>query len=90
MSYGDGSALSPAGRVIVDTLIGFVRIVGLWALIYGAILIKRANTGAYDPKTQSAGVMHLVGGVAGINIVATLHMVAETFGLETLLAYVIA
>lgn len=89
MSYSHGSTLSASGQVLVDTVIGFVQIVGLWAFIYGWMLIKRANQRSYDPGTGSKGVIHIVGGVLAMNIVATLHMLAETFGLQRLLAYVI-
>ena len=89
MSYNYGSGLSASGRVLVDTAIGFVQLVGLWAFIYGWVLIKRANTRSYDPAVGSKGVVHIAGGVLAMNIVATLHMLAETFGLERLLAYII-
>ncbi|MCP5086207.1 MAG: hypothetical protein GY952_05310 [Rhodobacteraceae bacterium] len=90
MSYRYGSALSASGKVMVDTAIGFVQIVGLWAFIYGWLLLKRAHQRSYDAAVSTKGVVHIVGGVLAMNMVATLKLLAETFGLQSLLAYLIA
>ena len=90
MSYQYGSALSAEGKILVDTALGFVRIVGLWAFIYGWTLVLRAHQHRYDAPSSTKGVVHIVGGVFAMNIVATLRMLAETFGLDSLLALIIA
>jgi hypothetical protein len=89
MSYSYGSALSASGRIIVDTVLGFVQIVGLWAFLWGFMLLKRANERSYDAGLGAKAVTHIVGGVLGINSVAALQMAADTFGLQALLSYII-
>lgn len=89
LTYGYGAAVSESGKVVVKTVLDFVRLVGLGAFIYGFVLINRAHQRHYDPGLSAKGVTHVVGGILGINIVATLKMLAATFGLEKLLEYII-
>lgn len=90
LSYSAGSAVSEPGRVALGVAIQFVQGVGLWAFIYGWLLLNRAHQrGYYDPGLGSKALAHIVGGTLCINIVATLHGVAQSFGLEKLLNYVL-
>ena len=89
LSYSPGSAVSEQGRQALDTVIQFVQLVGLWAFIWGWVLLNRAHARGYDPGLGGKGLAHIVGGSLCINIVATLQGLAQTFGLETLLIYVL-
>ena len=85
LSYSAGSAVSEQGRQALDTVIAFVQLVGLWAFVWGGVLLDRAHARGLGNKA----VAHLVGGAFCINIVATLQGLAQTFGLEKLLATVL-
>lgn len=90
LSYTPGSALSASGQIVVKTVLGFVQIVGLWAFLWGFLLLNRAHArGAYEPGLGAKGATHIVGGILAMNGVATLKMAAETFGLQALLQYLI-
>lgn len=89
LSYTPGSVVSAPGRIALDVAIRFVQLVGLWAFIWGWILLNRAHARGYDPGLGGKGLAHIVGGSLCINIVATLQGLAQTFGLETLLIYVL-
>lgn len=83
LSYSAGSAVSEHGRVALGVVLQFVQLVGLWAFIWGWVLLNRAHgRGPYDPALGHKALTHLVGGVLCMNIVATLHGVAQSFGLE--------
>lgn len=90
VSYSAGSTVSEPGRQALDTVITFVQLVGLWAFVWGWMLLDRTHArGHYEPALGNKAVAHLVGGAFCINIVATLQGLAQTFGLEKLLAYVV-
>lgn len=90
LSYSAGSAVSEQGRQALDTVVRFVQLVGLWAFVWGWLLLDRAHSrGHYDPATGNKALVHLVGGALCINVVATLQALAQTFGLEKLLAYIL-
>lgn len=86
LSYSAGTAVGAQGKIALDAVIGFVQLVGLWAFLYGAVLLNRAHSrSVYDPGLGGKALAHLVGGVFGMNIVATMQTVAQSFGLEQLL-----
>lgn len=90
LSYAPGSALSASGQIVVRTVLGFIQIVGLWAFLWGFVLLNRAHArGAYEPGLGAKGATHIVGGILAMNGVATLKVAAETFGLQALLQYLI-
>ncbi len=90
LSYSAGTAVSAQGKIALDTVIGFVQLVGLWAFLYGAVLLNRAHSrSVYDPGLGGKALAHLVGGVFCMNIVATLQAIAQSFGLEKLLSYTV-
>lgn len=90
LSYSAGSAVSEQGRQALDAVIGFVRLVGLAAFMWGWVLLDRAHArGHYDPALGNKAVAHLVGGLLCINVVATLQALAQSLGLEKLLAHVL-
>ena len=90
LSYTTGSALSASGQIVVKTVLGFIQIVGLWAFLWGFMLLNRAHArGAYEPGLGAKGATHILGGILAMNGVATLKMAAETFGLQGLLHYLI-
>jgi hypothetical protein len=90
LSYSVGSAVSESGRIVLDVVIRFVQLVGLWAFLWGWVLLNRAHgRGPYDPGLGHKALAHLVGGIFCMNIVATVQGVAQSFGLEALLNYVL-
>lgn len=90
LSYSVGSAVSAPGHIVLDVVIRFVQLVGLWTFLWGWVLLNRAHgRGHYDPGLGTKALAHLVGGIFCINIVAALQMVAQSFGLEDLLNYVL-
>lgn len=90
MSYSTGSAVGEHGRVALDAVIKFVQLVGLWAFIWGWVLLNRAHgRGYYDAGLANKAMAHILGGAFCINIIATLQLVAQSFGLEKLLNYVV-
>lgn len=90
LSYSAGSAVSEHGRIALDAVLKFVQLVGLWAFIYSWILLNRAHgRGHYDSVLGGKALAHLVGGCFCINIVASLQGLAQSFGLEKLLSYVV-
>lgn len=90
LSYAAGSAVSEHGRIALDAAIRFVQLVGLWAFMYGWLLLNRAHgRGYYDSTLGHKALAHIVGGILCINLIATLQGVARSFGLEKLLNYVV-
>jgi hypothetical protein len=89
LSYSAGSAVSKEGQVVLDTVLQFVQLVGLWAFIWGFALLKRAHARVFEPALNGKAVTHIIGGIFCLNIVASLQLLAETFGLEQLLSYII-
>ena len=86
LSYSAGTAVGAQGKIALDAVIGFVQLVGLWAFLYGAVLLNRAHSrSVYDPGLGGKALAHLIGGVFCMNIVATVQTVAQSFGLEKLL-----
>ncbi len=90
LRYSAGTVVGSQGKVALDAVIGFVQLVGLWAFLYGAVLLNRAHSrSVYDPSLGGKALAHLVGGAFCMNIVATLQGFAQSFGLEKLLNTVI-
>lgn len=90
LRYAAGTAVGAQGTIVLDAVIGFVELVGLWAFLYGVVLINRAHGGSvYDPGLGGKALAHLVGGAFCMNIVATLQAIAQSFGIEKLLNIVI-
>ena len=84
---GSGARASGSGAELgVVAVVG----VGLWAFLWGFLLLNRAHArGGYEPGLGAKGATHIVGGILAMNGVATLKMAAETFGLQALLQYLI-
>ncbi len=89
LGYSAGAAVSASGQRVLDTVLRFVQLVGLWAFIWGFLLLNRAHARGYDAGLGHKGMVHIVGGLFCMNIIAGLQMLAETFGLEKLLAYLL-
>ena len=90
LSYSAGTGVGAQGKIALDAVIGFVQLVGLWAFLYGAVLLNRAHgRSVYDPGLGGKALAHLVGGVFCMNIVATVQTIAQSFGIEQLLNTVI-
>ncbi|MCP5197896.1 MAG: hypothetical protein H6970_16055 [Gammaproteobacteria bacterium] len=89
LSYSAGSAVSSHGKIVLDTVLKFVQLVGLWAFIWGFVLLNRAHARGYDAALGSKAVMHIIGGILCMNVVASLQVLAATLGLEKLLSYLL-
>ena len=85
LSYSPGHGVSEHGKQVLDVVIRFVQLVGLWAFIWGWMLLNRSHARGYDPGLGSKGWVHIVGGLLCMNSVATLHGLAQSLGLESLL-----
>jgi intracellular multiplication protein IcmC len=65
---------SAAGRSL--TII--IQTVGVIAFVRGWILIARSGAQGQQPGTAGKGLIHIVGGVLAMNIIATLEMINNT------------
>lgn len=89
-SYSAGSAVGQHGKIALDAAIRFTQLFGLWAFIYGWMMLNRAHgSGGYDPRLGGKSVAHLIGGVFCMNIAAALQGIAQSFGAEKILNYLI-
>ena len=64
--------------------VALMQIIGYVSFVRGLILLNRASQSNAQPGTVGKGILHLVGGVLSINIVGTLEIVQNTFGLNIL------
>lgn len=65
---------------VMDTVALIIRLFGFMAVVQGfSMMAKSAKQGA-APGMIGKGIMHLVGGILGVNIVGTVNVVLATFG----------
>ncbi|TAM07680.1 MAG: hypothetical protein EPN66_14515 [Rhodanobacter sp.] len=77
-----GSELPAASRELVKALIAAARLFGLWAAIRGLMVLRHAGDPNYQRENVlKTGGMRLVFGCLLLNIVQTLNVLANTFGL---------
>lgn len=62
-------------------LIRIVQVVGLIAFIRGWIILLRLGQHGAPPGTLSKGLLHMLGGILAINIMGTIELLRNTFGL---------
>ncbi|MFA6302730.1 MAG: type IV secretion protein IcmC [Legionella sp.] len=71
-------ALFGAGSVVGEPLCMVIQVVGLVAFIRGWVLIARSASQGQPPGGTGKGLIHVFGGVLGVNIVGTINMVNNT------------
>ncbi len=64
--------------------VALMKIIGYISFIRGLVLLNRASQSNAQPGNLGKGILHLVGGILSINIVWTLKIIQNTFGLELL------
>ena len=68
---------------IMGPIFDLVKVIGYIAFVRGWILLVRlGNHGGSPPGTLSKGLMHMIGGIFAINIVGTIDVLKNTFGLN--------
>jgi intracellular multiplication protein IcmC len=55
-----------------------IQTIGVIAFVRGWVLIARSGAQGQQPGTAGKGLIHVVGGVLAINIIATLNMINNT------------
>lgn len=85
-AYGSSSVMEyPAATswsAVINPLIQIVKLLGLVVFIKGWILLGRyGGEGGNQPGTGGKAVMHMVGGILAMNIVATMDIITASFGL---------
>jgi intracellular multiplication protein IcmC len=77
---GGGMAFTPGGRAILM----LVQLVGVIAFIKGWMILARSigQGGASQGNTTGKALTHILGGVAGMNIVGTANVIASTLGIS--------
>ena len=82
----EGTSTAQGDQVIV-ALIQFVKLVGLISFVRGVLIIGRIGSKQQQGGGWPKALTHIVGGILAINIVGTMKIVADTFGLEFALSY---
>lgn len=72
-----GQTLSTSEVIMLQ----IVQVIGAYAFLRGWILISRTAHSQGGHGTLSKGIIHVVGGVFGMNIVGTFNVIANTFGI---------
>ena len=69
---------------VMNPILGMVQIIGLIAFIRGFLILSKSvhKDGGNQPGQVSKGIVHICGGVLGINVVQTINVVNATFGLN--------
>lgn len=66
----------------IHPVIDVIRLFGLIAVIRGLTILTKLAHESTQPGTVAKGIMHIIGGVLGINIVGTIHVLRVTFGFD--------
>ncbi|MBY0377947.1 MAG: hypothetical protein K2Q33_05240 [Gammaproteobacteria bacterium] len=72
-----------AWQLGLSTIIVFVQFVGFVAIVRGLLHLHKAAGGQTQQNAFAKGIVHLVGGVLSLNIVATKNILYSTLGLTT-------
>lgn len=83
MSY-TASNMDQDWQQIMNPILGMVQIIGLIAFIRGFLILSKGvqKEGGQQPGQATKGIVHIVGGILGINIVYTIEVTLNTFGLS--------
>lgn len=66
---------------IMIPLVRIVQVVGLIAFMRGWIMLLKLGQHGAPPGTLSKGLLHMLGGILAINIMGTIEVLRNTFGL---------
>lgn len=88
--FGDGNgvlAYHPTSdeemfNTLIDGVVVLVRLIGFISLIRGIIHLSKAGNG--QAGEVGKGIINIVGGILGINIVATIRVLGTAFGIDAL------
>jgi intracellular multiplication protein IcmC len=77
---GGGMAFTPGGRAILR----LVQLMGVIAFVKGWVILAKSvgQGGAGQGNTTGKALTHILGGVAGINIVGTANIISSTLGVS--------
>ena len=68
---------------VLDTIkpmVQVIQVIGMFAFLRGFILLSRSAQHGSQPGMASKGVVHIVGGILAMNIVATVNIVVNSLG----------
>lgn len=66
---------------LIEPVVLIVRVVGLISFIRGWVILTRLAQDGAQPGTGGKALTHIIGGVLGINIVGTVEILQNSFGL---------
>jgi len=67
-------------KQLSTVIIKYIYLIGLIAFIRGWVLLSKMGHSGAQPGQLGKGIIHIVGGILLINIVATVNILATTFG----------
>jgi intracellular multiplication protein IcmC len=65
---------------VMHPLIDTIRLFGLIAIVRGIIILTRLANENHQPGSMGKGLMHIIAGTLGVNIVGTIDIIKATFG----------
>jgi intracellular multiplication protein IcmC len=66
----------------VRPIIYIVQLVGMVAILRGFLILSKATGQGAQPGTISKGIIHIFGGILAVNIVTTVKVMTNTFGVS--------
>lgn len=78
----EGPDQSASFSDIMVPIVQLIQVFGLIAFIRGWIILSKLGSQS-QPGTLSKGLMHILGGVLGINIMGTIEILGRTLGIGT-------
>lgn len=63
-----------------EVIVDYIYLIGLIAFIRGFVILSKMGHSGAQPGSIGKGLIHVVGGILLINIVATVNILATTFG----------
>ncbi len=69
---------------VLGPVLGVVQVLGLIAFIRGMLILSKGvqKEGGNQPGQVTKGIVHIISGVLGINVIQTINVVQATFGLS--------
>ena len=67
-----------------EGVIALIRVIGYISFVRGFMILSRSGEQNVQPGTFSKGIIHVVGGIAAINIVETIRVIGNTLGINIL------
>lgn len=66
---------------IMIPVVRLIQIIGLIAFMRGWLILLKLGSQGSPPGTLGKGLMHMIGGILAINIMGTIDILRQTFGL---------